>query len=435
MKKIFFVLALVASLQVASAQNQVKTVAAAKSALDKAAAAAENPKQNTKMATWLKYGQALLDAYSAPAGNAWLGMSQQELSLLGGSEKAVSEEQVEVNGQPMLKKVFANKNFYFNQNGQLSLIEITQPVVENALAKAKEAFAKAYELDASKAADIVKGLKTINTKLIDEAYTAYTMGDNAKASALFEEAFNVLNTAPANQIDSNSIYNAGFTALAAGNNDRAKALLEKSVAYGYAGEDGDAYAKLATIAEKAGDIAKSKSYLEEGFTKYPQSQGILVGLINYYITSGDDANRLFELLDGAKKNEPDNASLYYVEGNARDKLGDVDGAIAAYNKCSEINPKYEYGYVGLGILYYNQAVNLQEKASNELDDAKYMAIMADFEKALKSCIEPFEKAYELSTSEETKAGIAEYLKNACFRFRTESQEYMDKYNKYAGNVE
>lgn len=432
MKRIFLVLALAASLQVANAQNnQVKSIPAATSALEKAAASAENPKQNTKVATWLKYGQALIDAYSAPIGNAWLGMSQQDAAFLTGGEKPSAEEQVTVGGQAYLKQVFATKNYYFNQNGQLAIIEVTKPIGENLLAKAVEAFKKAYELDPSKASDIAKGLKNASTKLIDDAYTAYSLGDNNRASECFELAFEAAAAEPCKQMDNDALYNAGFTAYLAGNNDRAKALFEKCLANGYAGEDGDAYAKLSAIASNSGDKEAAKDYLEQGFAKYPQSQGILVGLINYYITSGDDTNRLFALLDDAKKNEPNNASLYYVEGNAREKLGDIEGAVAAYNKCSEINPEYESGFIGLGVLYYNQAVALQEKASAELDDAKYMAIMADFEKSLKSCVEPFEKAFELTKSDETKAGIAEYLKNACFRFREESQEYLDKYNKYA----
>ena len=76
MKKFLAILA-VAALFAVNAQAQ-KEVAAAKAALEKAQAAAENPKQNTKMATWLKYGEALVKAYSAPTGNAWVGMSAQE---------------------------------------------------------------------------------------------------------------------------------------------------------------------------------------------------------------------------------------------------------------------------------------------------------------------------------------------------------------------
>ncbi len=433
MKRIFLVLALAASLQVANAQN-AKSVAAAKSALEKAAAAAENPKQNTKMATWFKYGQALLDAYAAPSGNVWVGMTEQEMMLLGGAEKPATEEQVILDGQPMRKLSYSNKNVFVNQAGQVALVQVISPIVADALDKALEAFKKANELDPSgqKSKEIKEAIQKIGTSYVDDAYTAYTLQDNALSSKLFEKAFDAVGSAPLSQLDTNTLYNAGFTAFRGKDYARAKELFKRCADYNYVGDMGDIYAKLSTIAKEEGNLSEAKGYLETGFQKFPQSQSILIGLINYYLESGEDSNRLFELLDNAKKNEPNNPSLYNVEGDIHKQLGHIDEAIAAYTRCGEIDPNYERGYIGLGILYYDNAVDIQEKANAELDDAKYRALMADFETNLKACIAPFEKAYEVATSDNMKAGIAEYLKNACFRFREESPEYLEKYNKYSG---
>lgn len=433
MKKILLVMALVASMQAFDAQAQVKSPAAAKSAVEKTEAATTNPKQSQKPATWIKYGKALLDAYNAPAGNVWVGMSRQELQVLGGSDKPLSESVAEVGGRQMTKVAYENKNLYFNENGLLEVIEVTQPVVEGALDKALAAFTEAAKLDPAnkKKKDIDNGLQQVAEKYSADAYNAYAFGKMAEASTCFEKAAAAAATAPLSQIDTNSIYNAGFTAQSAGDNARAKEFYSKCLSLGYHGTDGDTYAKMADVCDKLGDKESAKNYLEEGFKTYPQSQAILVGLINYYVTSGSNTERLFELLDEAKKNEPTNASLYYVEGNINEKLGNGDAAVAAYRKCAEINPEYEFGYIGEGIHFYNLAVAIQEKASTEMDDAKYMALMGEFETALKSCIAPFEKAYEISKDAEVKASVAEYLKNACFRFRTESPEMQAKYEKYA----
>lgn len=433
MKKIFLVLALVASMQVFDAQAQVKSPSAAKSAVEKAEAATTNPKQSQKPATWIKYGKALLDAYDAPAGNLWVGMSRQELQVLGGSDKPLSESVAELGGRQMTKVVFENKNLYFNENGLLEVIEVTKPVVEGALDKALSAYVEAAKLDPAnkKKKDIDAGLTDLAGKYASDAYNAYAFGKMGEASISFEKAAAASATAPLSQIDTNAIYNAGFTAQAAGDNARAKEFYTKCLSLGYHGTDGDTYAKMADVCDKLGDKETAKNYLEEGFKSYPQSQSILVGLINYYVTSGSDTDRLFELLDEAKKNEPNNASLYYVEGNINEKLGKGDAAVASYRKCAEINPAYEFGYIGEGIHFYNLAVAIQDKASLEADDAKYMAMMGEFETALKSCIAPFEKAFELSSDPEVKSSVAEYLKNACFRFRTESPEMQAKYEKYA----
>lgn len=430
MKKILAIIAIAASFFAVDAQAQNKGVAAAKAALDKAQAAVENPKQNTKSATWLKYAQTLVDAYNAPAGNAWVGMSAQELQVLGGGERPQSESQVEIGGQPFLKQTFSNKNYYFNQSGQLAIIEVTQPVVENALDKAVEAYAKAAELDpkGSKNKDISTALSDINSKYMDEAYNAYTMGKMAEASSLFEKAAAAAATAPLSQVDTNSIYNAGHTAWAAQDYNRAKGFFQKCFDYGYM-NNGETYAKLADVYSQLGDKAASKKLLEEGAAKYPESESLLIGLINYYMTSGENADALFDLFRKAQAKEPTNASLYYVEGNARKELGQQQEALAAYDKAIQVNPNYEYGYIGKGILLYDMAFDLQEKAQTEMDDAKYMALMGELEKTLKGAIEPFEKAYEL-VNDDLKKSVAEYLKNIFFRFRNEGGEYLEKYEKY-----
>ena len=432
MKKILTVLALAACMNVAFAQ-QNKTVSAAKTAAEAAQEAANNPKTAVKQATWLKLGQTMVDAYTAPMGSGWIGASEQDLQLIMANEKPRKTEKVTVMGKPFVKKVYDTKDYYFNDQGRLEMIVVTKPIYKDALGRALEAYTKANEMDvkAKKAKVIGAAVEDISKKYMDEAYNNYQLGKYEEASVNFEAAANALATAPVSKIDTSAIYNAAFTAWLTGQNERSKGLFEKCVSYGYYGEDGEAFAKLSDLSDKMGDKDGVIKWLEEGFTKYPQSQSILVGLINYYVSKGENTGRIFELLDVAKKNEPSNASLYYVEGTIHEKLGNSDAAVAAYRKCSEINPSYEFGHIGEGILFYNKAIDIQEKAQNEMDDAKYMALIGEFETALKNCIPAFEKAYELTKADDVKTSIAEYLKNACFRFRTESQEFMDKYNKYS----
>lgn len=426
MKKILLALAVLASMQVANAQ--VKSAADAKKAVEAAEAAASNEKKAIKTATWIKLGQEYVKAYDAPTGNIIPGSSKTELALMMGSEKPVSTEAVEIQGTPYTKEVYADKNLYFNANGQLAVIEVTKPVYADALEKAIAAYQKAYEIDAShaKSKDIAAAFDLIGQKYNTEAYNKYTLGDLASASKYFEKAAEVEALAPLSKIDTTSIYNAGFTAWATKDMSKAKELFEKCYNLGYYYEGGEVFAKLADV-----DTLNTKKYLEEGFEKFPQSQSILIGLINYYLKSNESTDRLFELLDKAKANEPNNASLFYVEGNIRSQLGDTENAVKAYRKCAEINPEYEYGFIGEGTMYYNKAIEVQTKAQDELDDTKYMALVKEFEEDLKACIPAFEKAFEVTKSEQVKAGVAEYLKNAYYRFRDEGADYKAGYEKYS----
>ena len=430
MKRILIALAMLVAVQVADAQ--VKSPAAAAKAVTSAEAAAKDAKKATKVATWTKLAQAYMDAYNAPIGNAWVGATAQELALLMGSEKPLSEEQVELAGAQYLKVSYENKDLYYTPDLKLSMIVVTKPVCDHALAKAYEAWKKAYEVDVkqSKVKDIVAGLQTVSQKYISDAYNAYQFGDLAQASRLFALAAEVSATAPYSNLDKDALYNAGFTAWMAKDYEGAKKFFEECLANDYYYDDGEVFAKLADTYKALGNGEESVKVLEAGFSKFPQSQSILIGLINYYLENKQDPGRLFELIDLAKKNEPNNASLYYVEGNINKELGKVDEAIAAYYQCAEINPEYEFGYIGAGVLYYELAVKLSEDASNELDDAKYQVLVEQFEKALMDAIDPFEKAFNTTKDENLKVSIAEYLKNIYYRFYSKGAEYEEGYNKY-----
>ncbi len=430
MKRILIALAVLLSIQVADAQT--KTPDAAKKALESAEAASKDAKKAAKVATWTKLASSYMDAYNAPAGNAWVGATKQELQLLMGGQKPTATEEVVIGGEPFIKEVYADKDFYFNGNGVLVLIDVTKPVVEDALAGALNAYKKAYEVDAkkSKEKEVKEGIANIARKYLDEGMNAYQFGNLGKASQLFEKAVDAAATAPNSQVDTTSLYNAGYTAWAAKDYARAQKFFEKCLAEKYYYEGGEVFAKLGDVYTQLGEGKKGAEVLEQGFVMFPQSQSILIGLINYYISSGENADRLFVLIDEAKKNEPKNASLYYVEGNIYKELKQTDKAIESYYKCAEINPDYEFGYIGAGVLYYDLAIELQEKASAEMDDAKYTALVADFEKALKSALEPFEKAYKVSKDQQLKVSIAEYLKNIYYRFSSESAEYEAGYKKY-----
>lgn len=181
----------------------------------------------------------------------------------------------------------------------------------------------------------------------------------------------------------------------------------------------------------------ARDLLEQGFAKYPQSQVILIGLINSYLESKQDPSRLFELIAAAKANEPTNASLYYVEGNIYNELRQAekdeakkqeyfDSAVKAYDACVKVNPKFEYGYIGKGLLYFNLAdIELKDKANNEMDEAKYAAIQAQIAQALKDSLVPFEEAYNVSTSNDLKVSIADYLMRIYYRMGD-----VENYKKY-----
>ena len=430
MKRIFLALAVLLTVQLADAQ--VKSPDAAKKAVEAAEAAAKDPKKAAKVATWLKVATTYMDAYNAPKGAAWIGASKQELQLVMGSDKPVSSETVVVGGDTCLKEVYADKELYFNEAGQLVMINVTKPIYTNALEKACEAYTKAYEVDVkkTKTKDIAAGLQAITNNYLDDAMASYMFANYAEASDLFGKAAAASATEPYSKVDSTALYNAGFTAWMVKDYAKAETYFQKCLDINFYYEGGEVYAKLADLYNNTDRKDAARDVLEKGFVQFPQSQSILIGLINYYLESKQSPERLFELIGEAKKNEPNNASLYYVEGNIYNELGQKDKAVESYYKCAEINPEYEFGFIGAGILYYNQALEIQDKAAAELDNAKYEALVVEFENALHSALEPFEKAFEISKDDSLKVNIAEYLKNIYYRFATKGEKYEAGYKRF-----
>ena len=430
MKRILIALAVLLAVQVADAQ--VKSPEAAKKAVLAAEEASQNPKKNTKVATWLKLATSYMDAYDAPVGNVLVNSPRVQLQMMMGNEKPVAVEEVVVDGMPFKKEIYANKNLYFDGTDVLRIVEVTVPVFEDPLAGALAAYAKAYEVDVkqSKTKDIVAGIQAIQQRYFNDGMNQYSLGDYKKAGELIVKAAAAAETAPNSVVDTTALYNAGYIYWASKDFETAKNLFEKCLANNYYYENGEVYAKLGDVYFNLGDKAKGVETLETGFVKFPQSQSILIGLINYYLESGENTDRLFELIGQAKQNEPNNVSLYYVEGNIHKQLGDFDKALAAYKECATVDPNYDFGYHGQGALLYDKAVELSEKAQNELDDAKYQALVKEYEQVLLDAIEPFEKAFEVSQNIQVKLNAAEYLKNIYYRFSSVEDKYMEGYKKY-----
>lgn len=427
MKKLMLIAALAVVSTAAFAQ---KTEEASQKAVAAAQAACNDAKKATKLATWMNAAKVNLEAYIAPQGVGMVGVGRAEITMLLNDKKPVETVTRTVAEKEYLVDVFTNADYYY-QNDILQFIVTTRPYVENALETALNAYSKATELDVkgAKTKEIMDGINKISTYYQNEALNAYNFREYAQSSALFQKAFEAAITAPLSKIDTSIIYNAGLTAFMAGDMPRTEVMMKECLKYNYY-EKGEVFAKLAECQKAQKDTIACKQTLEAGFEKCPENQGILVGLINLYLDTKDDPEKLFSLLDVAKKNEPNNASLYYVEGNIRKQLGQFDEAAAAYDKCAEVNPAYEYGFIGKGLLYAEQADKIGEKAEREFNDAKYQILVEQFNEVLDKAIGSFETAFGITKDNQLKLSLASYLKSWLYRLRDKDDAHKAAYEKY-----
>lgn len=434
MKKILLIisaLVLTMSLGAQTKESVLKSV-------DKAKAATENPKKATRPATWIDLAEAYVDAYAFPQGGIWIGCQAMEAKLVMKGQQVLSTETKTISGVNYTVEVYEDKELYFNPDGLLEVINITKPIIDQPLESAYNALMKAAEVDTkgSKKEDVVEQLVKLRDLYINEAMGAYTLGDIKTANSYFESSLKVYDNPVVEKVDSMIVYYTAVTFNMLGDKENAAKYFEKCIEINYH-EEGDVFSSLAEIYKAQGDIEKAKTVLNEGFTAYPTSQAILVSLINIYLESNDDPNKVLELIRTAQANEPTNASLHYAEGNVYKNLKDLDNAIKCYYKSFEIDPTYVFGIYTVGSTYYDRAIEIQEEinALDVNDYETYDKLLAEFEKALIDAIEPFEKAFAATDDKEFQLAIADGLKQIYFRFRDKDPKYQEGFEKYNSFLE
>ncbi len=417
---------------VTTAFAQPKSAAEAQKNVEKAVAAAADEKKAAKPATWIALGDAYVAAYEQPTKNILIGTPQQEVKLLIREQQILNSEVKKFNNSTYVVDSYADKDLFYNENGVLEFYKITKPAMDcDILGEAQKAYEKAFELDvkASKLKDINAKMTKVHDLMVNEALANYFTGDYVPSAKSFIAAVGCAESPALAHLDTLNTYHAALVSGFAGDNENAIKYYGKCIDMkNY--QEGNVFSNLSNIYMAVGDTITGKKVLEEGFTKYPQSQGVLVSLINLYRTTNEDPQKLFDLLHSAQANEPTNASLYYVEGDIYKNLKDFENAEKLFYKATEIDPTYVFGVLSVGIMYYDKAVDIQTKASEELNDAKWQELNKQFEETLEGAIAPFEKSFEMTEDKEIKAAVAEYLKNIFFRFRTKGDDYMQKYNTY-----
>ena len=427
MKKLFVVLALAGSLQVALAQ---KPAAEMQKNVDKALEATKDAKKAAKPATWTKLAEAYMAAYNNPTTNVTLGIDKTTFTMMN-KEKPISTSTVQIEGQTFEKMQFANYDAYFNAAGMLVIADVTHPSVEgDLLGEAAKAYVKAFELG-EKAEKVDPKLQEIAGKYYEDAYSAYQLGDMKKASKLFKGAADVSLTAPCSTPNYDAAYNAGFVANAAKDYDLAEEYFNICLKNDYTSE-GNIYANLSQCSLAKADTLAAKNYLATGLTKYPDNESILTSLINLYLQTNEDPEKIVELLDEAKKVMPNNPSLYYVEGNIYVGVKNYEKASAAYEKALGVDPNYDFAYYGKGNVALKQAEDLiaERDALDVREWKKYDELNDKVIETYKAAVEPFEKCYEVSKNDAVKASAADFLKRLCFTLRNVDPKYQEGYDKW-----
>ncbi len=429
MKKVLLIMAALMMVTSLFAQDKPKSV----KSLDKAIEASVNPKKSENPSTWIKLSDAYIKVYEAERNGLSMGIPRNMIRLEG----LVSSNVENINGVDYLVETYPNKVLYYNEDILNSVI-ITESFLgadQRPIKLAIDALLKAIEVDPTyKKADAIEGkLLSIRNLLIADADAAYRVNNIKETNFCYETAQKCYDNTFMNMVDSMMVYYTALTAQMLGDKQKALQNFEKCIEIDYT-INGDVFAQVAEIYLAENNPDKAKEVLNQGLQRYPSNQVVLINLINAYMSTNDDTEKIVTLLKAAQENEPNNATLYMAEGNLHKERGDMESALAAYKKSYEVDPNNGWGIFSEGALYFDRAVDIQAEMANvPLDDYKtYDKLSAEFLELLKKSIEPFELAFTKSENDnELRLTTAEVLKQIYFRFRDDSPEFKEKFDKYS----
>lgn len=395
--------------------------------IEKLEAESQDSRRAARVTTWLDLGKAYVDAFEFPAKNIFYSMDKTSLLNAYGEPGQASTETI---GETAYEKIaFPNVDVYL-KDGTVSFWKVKTPVVSDALPKATAAYEKAYSLDNSTKNELLvaNGLNSVADFYKMTAENLYTAEEYIPGAENFLAAFNTLALPPVNMYDTATLFNVGFLYAIGDDSKNGVKYLTELLDKGYE-SGGETYFYLlhAYMAEKNYDAAKEIA--KQAISKYPNYVALVDLGTNVFVEAGEDPTSILPYIRQAVAEDPNNAELHAGLGRVLDKLGDIDGAIAEFQKALSIEPN-DFTH------NFNSALMIMKKAdaaaaalrdaqiTSQADyDAKLATVNAEYEKALA----PMEKAHQLNPAERNPV---ELMRSLYFRLRDMKPEYLQNYEKY-----
>ncbi len=432
MKRIITLVAALATLAVPAATAQKINDAAFAAKLAKSDAEIVNPKKSGKSATWYNRAKICSDAITAPTKSLYSGLDMAMLTM------SIGVTPNEVNGDV---HSFDWVDIH-TKDGKVRAWKVKKEVLPGAFEIAKEAFAKAYELDPASAPKIKTALETLVNHYSELGSRSIDLTDYKTAIDYYLKAAALQQNPAIGKEDARFYFFAGQLAAFLGAEDvqyfvDGEKYLTKANELGYSDEQGNLYYFLfhCYYGQRSANndyLVKAKNALLEGIEKYPRNERIMEGLIQLYTSEegiGNPAD-LVERIDKLLAEKPESADLWFARGQVFFKLKNFDECIVSFLKINDLKPNdYDTNFY-LGYFFMakgdevNRAFNARLDSINSQEE--YQAGLKEVNATYMKSLPWLEKAMELKPE---SVDCAEYLKVLCFRLRNE-EGIMEKYNKY-----
>lgn len=296
------------------------------------------------------------------------------------------------------------------------------------LIEAFQSFKKSYNMDGGNAYEGAMDVKfvALSGTFIQNAVNAYNEQDYETAFKNFKTSLEVKEMPIfEGEIDTAIIFNTALTAQRIEKFDEAIKYYKKSIELGYG--EGDTYALLADCYKSKGDNETYLNTLKEGFEKYPGNQSLLGAIINYYLLEAENSEGAFKYIELARQGDPNNPQFYSAEAHLYNKIGEYDKAVEKYKEAIALDPELFEAQYNLGVIFFNEGVELSDSANMITDNAKYEAAKKKADEKFAESLPYIEKAHELNPEDQM---IMQTLKTLYYRLQMD-----DKYEEISAKME
>ena len=288
-------------------------------------------------------------------------------------------------------------------------IALKHPTIDNdAILKSTQAHIKCLQKDKkgrvvvrkwTEEEDILSGLIQCGYKLFNMAIDKYNTGNYSAAIEYYNAIFDIIPLDAEDQLKRGNIteetilYNSFFSSNKMKDASKSKELLQRLININF--NEPAIYIHMSNIYLDEKDTANALDYLSLGRDMFEEDQDLINTEINLYIQLGR-TSELIAKLGEAINLDSENDLLFFNRGTIYDQEGDFRNAEQDYKKALEINPDAFGANYNLGALYFNSAIQKNNKANSTNDNSLYNKLKKQGEGLFSNALPFLEKAYNLN---------------------------------------
>jgi tetratricopeptide (TPR) repeat protein len=250
--------------------------------------------------------------------------------------------------------------------------------------------------------EVFNGLMQCANKLFNLAVESYQEGKYQESLDYYKPIHGVIDLDKEGQLKSikitteSLIHNSYLCAKAMKNNDLSKDYLQKLMDMN--STNPSIYSSMSAIYMDEGNSDKALEYIALGREMFEMDQGLVNTEINLYIQLGR-TSELIGILGEALELDPENDLLLFNRGTIYDQQGDFINAEADYKSSLAINP-FAFGTnYNLGALYFNTAIEQNNKANATSNNSTHKKLKSKADALFAKALPFLEKAYLIDSKD------------------------------------